>query len=99
MLHFALDGFWLAGALVLAVLIGIFVSQYVKDTIKGVPSALRTALSATESQALTALKDAETAVVTEFSKKVAPAVVTAKSASTATAAAAGAAAAAPASHA
>jgi hypothetical protein len=73
MFHVALDGLWLVGALVAAALVGVFVSQYIKDSLKGVPSALRTALSATESTALAALKEAEAAVVKEFAKKVSPA--------------------------
>lgn len=63
--HFALDGLWLAGALALAVLTGIFVAQYVKDKLTGVPSALRTALSATETAALAELKVAKAKVVAD----------------------------------
>lgn len=95
MIHLALDGFYLVGALVAAVLVGIFASQFVKDKIKGVPSPLRAALKATESQALAALSDAEKAVVAEFSKKVAPAAASASVASTAKASVTGAAAANP----
>lgn len=65
MVHFALDGFWLLGALVLAVLIGIFIAQYVKDKIKGVPSPLRTALQATETAALNELEAAKAKVVSD----------------------------------
>ena len=72
--HLALDGFWLVGAIVLAVLIGIFISQYVKDVVTGVPSSLRTALSATETSALSSLKLAEAAVVADITKKVSAAV-------------------------
>lgn len=57
--HIALDGVWLVAALAVAVLVGMFVSQYVKDTLKGVPSPLRAALKQTETNALAALKAAE----------------------------------------
>ena len=64
--HLALDGFWLVGGILLAAVVGIFVAQYVKDTIKGVPSPLRAALSATETDALASLKVAEIKVVTDL---------------------------------
>ena len=56
---FELSGLWLAGALVLAYLVGAFTVRYVKDLLKGVPSSLRSALNATETNALAALKAAE----------------------------------------
>ena len=65
-----LSGVWLLASHVLAVLVGLFSSQYVKDTLKGVPSQLRTALKAHESNALTALKDAEAKVVSDTMAKL-----------------------------
>lgn len=56
---FTLTGPWLAGALVLAYLVGAFTIRYIKDTLKGVPSTLRTALNNTEKNALAKLKAAE----------------------------------------
>lgn len=56
---FTLTGSWLAGALVLAYLVGAFTVRYIKDTLKGVPSTLRTALNNTEKNALAKLKAAE----------------------------------------
>jgi hypothetical protein len=66
-----LDGFWLVGALVLCVLVGVFVAQYVKDKLTGVPSPLRTALKATEAAALAEMKKAEQAVIAGVAKKAA----------------------------
>jgi hypothetical protein len=57
--NIALTGVWLAGGLALAILVGMFAAQYVKDLVKGVPSTLRTALKQTEANALAALKAAE----------------------------------------
>lgn len=70
----ALNGLWLIGALAAAVLVGVFVSQYIKDRLTGVPSPLRTALQSTEASALAALKEAQAAVVTDITNLVSPAV-------------------------
>jgi len=67
--NLVLDGFWLVGGLALAVLVGVFVAQYIKDKLTGVPSPLRAALKATEASALAELKKAEQAVVAEIAKK------------------------------
>jgi hypothetical protein len=64
--HLALDGVALVAALAAAVVVGIFVAQWVKDKVTGVPSPLRTALKATEASALQAIKDAEASVVSEL---------------------------------
>lgn len=56
---FDLNGPWLLGALALTFLVGVFASRYIKDVLKGVPSSLRSALNATETNALAALKAAE----------------------------------------
>jgi len=71
--HLALEGLWLLAALGAAVLIGIFVAQYVKDLVTGVPSALRTALSQTEATALAAMKEAHTTIVANVAAAVASA--------------------------
>jgi hypothetical protein len=60
---FALDGLWLIAALAAAWFGGMFTAQYVTDKIKGVPSPLRTALSATEASALAELEAAKAQVV------------------------------------
>lgn len=63
-----LDGFWLLGGLGVAYLLGVFTAQKLKDTINGVPSALRTALSATEASALAELSKAKAALVADVGK-------------------------------
>jgi hypothetical protein len=60
---FSLDGYWLLGALALAFTGGVFSAQWLKDKAKGVPSELRSAISATESSALAELVKAKAAVV------------------------------------
>ena len=62
---FTLTGPWLAGALVLAYLVGAFTIRYVKDVLKGVPASLRSALNATETNALAALKAAEQKAISD----------------------------------
>lgn len=47
-------------------LLGVFTSQWVKDTIKGVPTDLRTSLSTAEAAALQSLKDAKTKVAADI---------------------------------
>jgi hypothetical protein len=59
---FALEGFALIAGLSGAVLVGFFGAQYVSDVVKGVPTPVRTALSATESWALAELKSLQTTV-------------------------------------
>ena len=66
--HLVLDGVWLVAGLGLAVLVGIFCAQYVKDKLTGVPAPLRAALKATESAAMTELKKAEAALVNDIGK-------------------------------
>lgn len=69
---FALDGFWLAAALAVAYLVGVFTSQYAKDKLTGVPSDLRAALKTTEASAvaeLTAAKSKAVADVATFLAK------------------------------
>lgn len=91
---FELSGLWLAGALVLAYLVGAFTVRYVKDLLKGVPSSLRSALNATETNALAALKAAEQKAISDVTgllpaiKTAAPATPTAKPAAAAAAPAA-----------
>ena len=81
---FELSGLWLAGALVLAYLVGAFTVRYVKDLLKGVPSSLRSALNATETNALAALKAAEQKAISDVTgllpaiKTAAPATPAAK---------------------
>lgn len=86
---FELSGLWLAGALALAFVAGVFLSTTIKDKLKGVPSSLRSALSATESSAMAELAKAKSAVVNDvtnlFHKS---AVATAATAATASAVAA-----------
>lgn len=65
-----LSGVWLLGGHVLAFLVGLFSSTYIKDTLKGMPGQLRTALNAHEKTALTALKDAESKVVSDTMTKL-----------------------------
>ena len=65
-LHFALDGFWLLGAGALVYATGVFTAQFVKDKITGVPSELRAALKATESNALGELAKAKAAVLADI---------------------------------
>jgi len=62
---FQLSGPWLAGALALAYLVGAFTIRYIKDVLKGVPSPLRTALNANETNALAKLKAAEQKAINE----------------------------------
>jgi hypothetical protein len=74
---FALNGLWLAGGLALAFLAGIFLSQWIKDKISGIPADLRTALSASQTAALNEIETAKKKVVADvaatFAKKaVAP---------------------------
>ena len=71
--HLALEGLWLLAALGAAVLVGVFVAQYVKDKVTGVPSALRTALTQTEATALAAMNDARTKIVADVAAAVASA--------------------------
>ena len=91
---FELSGLWLAGALVLAYLVGAFTVRYVKDVLKGVPSSLRSALNATETNALAALKAAEQKAISDVTgllpaiKTAAPATPAAKPAAAAAAPAA-----------
>ena len=91
---FELSGLWLAGALVLAYLVGAFTIRYVKDVLKGVPSSLRSALNATETNALAALKAAEQKAISDVTgllpaiKTAAPATPAAKPAAAAAAPAA-----------
>jgi hypothetical protein len=91
---FELSGLWLAGALVLAYLVGAFTVRYVKDLLKGVPSSLRSALNATETNALAALKAAEQKAISDVTgllpaiKTAAPATPAAKPAAAAAAPAA-----------
>ena len=86
---FELSGLWLAGALVLAYLVGAFTVRYVKDLLKGVPSSLRSALNATETNALAALKAAEQKAISDVTgllpaiKTAAPATPAAKPAAAA----------------
>lgn len=63
--HLALDGVALLAALAVAALLGVFVAQYLKDKVSGVPSPLRAALQATEAAAVQSLKDAQAKVVSE----------------------------------
>ena len=65
-----LSGLWLLGGHVLAFLIGIFTSQYIKDTLLGMPGALRAALKAHEKTSLASLKDAETKAITDTMTKL-----------------------------
>lgn len=62
----ALDGFWLLGAFALVYLTGVFTAQYVKDKVFGVPSELRAALKATETNALAELAKAKAAVLADI---------------------------------
>ena len=76
---FALNGLWLAGGLALAFLAGVFLSQWIKDKISGVPADLRAALGASQTAALNEIAAAKKKVVADiastFAKKVtAPAV-------------------------
>ena len=64
--NIALDGFWLLGGLALVYLTGVFTAQYVKDKVSGVPSALRAALKATETNALAELEKAKNAVLADI---------------------------------
>ena len=65
-----LTGVWLLAGHALAFLVGIFTSQYIKDTLKGMPSQLRSALKAHEKTALSTLKDAETKVISDTMTKL-----------------------------
>jgi hypothetical protein len=65
-----LSGLWLLGGHVLAFLIGIFTSQYIKDTLLGMPGALRAALKAHEKTSLASLKDAETKAINDTMTKL-----------------------------
>jgi hypothetical protein len=65
MFHFVLDGFWLAGALAAAYLLGVFTAQYAKDTLNGVPSDLRAVLKNVEAKALAALKRSKSNAVAD----------------------------------
>src|SRR5271169_4192931 len=99
-----LSGPWLLGALALAWLAGAFTARYIKDVFKGVPSSLRTALNATESNALSSLKAAEQKAIADVTgllpaAKAAPAAPAAAPAATVAAPAAPAAAAAKAASA
>jgi hypothetical protein len=60
---FALDGLWLIVALAAAWFGGMFASTAITDWIKGVPTPLRAALSATEASALAELEAAKAQVV------------------------------------
>jgi hypothetical protein len=90
----ALDGFWLLGGLAAAFVVGVFVSTYIKDKIKGVPSSLRSVLGTAETDAIAALKAAETKVVSDvagmFKKSTATAKTAAATAATPAAGASGA---------
>jgi hypothetical protein len=76
----ALDGFWLLGGLAAAFVVGVFVSTYIKDKIKGVPSSLRSALGTAETDAVAALKAAETKVVSDVAGMFKKSTATAKTA-------------------
>ena len=65
-----LSGLWLLGGHGLAFLIGIFTSQYIKDTLLGMPGALRAALKAHEKTSLASLKDAETKAINDTMTKL-----------------------------
>jgi type IV secretory pathway TrbL component len=97
----ALDGFWLLGGLALVYLTGVFTAQYVKDKVSGVPSALRAALKATETNALAELEKAKNAVLADIGNifKKSAAATTAAAPAAAAVAAAPASAAAPAASA
>ena len=73
-----LSGLWLLGGHVLAFLIGIFTSQYIKDTLLGMPGALRAALKAHEKTSLASLKDAETKAINDTMTKLGIALPVAK---------------------
>jgi hypothetical protein len=78
MFKIALDGVWLIAGLGVAVLVGVFVAQYVKDKLKGVPAPLRAALSATESAALNELKAAQQKAIADVAGLLAKAKAAAK---------------------
>ena len=73
-----LSGLWLLAGHVLAFLIGIFTSQYIKDTLKGMPGPLRAALKAHEKTSLASLKDAETKAINDTMTKLGIALPAAK---------------------
>lgn len=73
-----LTGVWLLAGHALAFLVGIFTSQYIKDTLKGMPSQLRTALNAHEKTSLASLKDAETKAINDTMTKLGIALPAAK---------------------
>ena len=65
-----LSGIWLLAGHVLALLVGIFSSTYIKDTLLGMPGALRAALKAHEKTSLASLKDAETKAINDTMTKL-----------------------------
>ena len=65
-----LSGIWLLAGHALAFLVGIFTSQYIKDTLLGMPGALRAALKAHEKTSLASLKDAETKAINDTMTKL-----------------------------
>ena len=73
-----LSGIWLLAGHVLALLVGIFSSTYIKDTLKGMPGPLRAALNAHEKTSLASLKDAETKAINDTMTKLGIALPVAK---------------------
>lgn len=62
---FGLDGFWLLGALAVTYITGVFTSQWAKDKLTGIPSDLRSALTALETSAKNELAAAKSRVVAD----------------------------------
>lgn len=72
MLKFALEGFWLLGALAAVYLLGVFTAQYAKDKLSGVPSELRTALKALETKTTATVLAAKNKAVADAVKTITP---------------------------
>lgn len=64
----ALDGLWLLGALLVAFVLGVAVSQKLKDLLSGVPGELRTVLKNAEAGALAKVQTAKTQAVADVAK-------------------------------
>ena len=64
----SLDGPLMLAALAVAFILGVLVSQKVKDFLKGVPSELRAVLKSTEAAALNAISSAKSKAVADVAK-------------------------------